>query len=96
MPFSGSHLTAGNSTTTRRPRQIIVRRRIRAHVCSVDAASRSCPSNCNTNLDTLGNAMSQKENVATKKEEKQKCETDLGLNSRIKNDDDTNESDEYT
>ena len=56
---------------TRRPRQIIVRRRIRAHVCSVDAASRSCPSNCNTNLDTLGNAMSQKEEVATNNEEQQ-------------------------
>ena len=56
---------------TRRPKQIVAQRRIRVHVCSVDAACRSCPSNCNDNLDTLGNAMSQKEEVATDNEEAQ-------------------------
>ena len=57
--------------TTRRPRQIIVRRRIRVHVCSVDAACRSCQNNCNDNPHTLGNAMSHKEEVATNNDEPQ-------------------------
>ena len=56
---------------TRRPKQIIVQSRIRVHVCSVDAACRSCQSNGNDNPHTLGNAMSQKEEVATNNAEAQ-------------------------
>ena len=56
---------------TRRPKQIIVQSRIRVHVCSVDAACRSCQSNGNDNPHTLGNTMSQKEEVATNTEEPQ-------------------------
>ena len=56
---------------SRRPKQIIVRTRNRVHVCSVDAACRSCQSNCNDNTHTLGNPVSQKEEVATNNEEPQ-------------------------
>ena len=56
---------------SRRPRQLIVRRRIRVHLCSVDAACRSWRSNRNDHPDTLGNAMSRKEEGATNNEEPQ-------------------------
>ena len=79
---------------TRRPRQIIVRRRIRVHVCTVDAACRSCQSNCNDNPHTLEIAMSQKEVVATYNEEPQVRNIHGAKNLR-KMHDDTDESDEY-
>ena len=63
-------------------------------MCSVDAASRSCPSNCNTNLDTLGNAMSQKEEVATNNEQQQVRYIHWAKIMR-KMHDETNESDKY-
>ena len=71
ITFSGPHLTTENSMMTRRARQIIVQRRIRVHVCSLDAACRNYPSICNDNPDTLGNAIFQKEEVATNNEEPQ-------------------------
>ena len=65
---------------TRRPKQIIVQSRIRVHVCSVDAACRSCQSNGNDNPHTLGNTMSQKEEVATNTEEPQVRDIDWAKN----------------
>ena len=53
------------------PVPVSVRTRIRVHLCSVYAACRRSQSNCNDNPHTLGNAMSQKEEVATNNAEAQ-------------------------
>ena len=73
---------------------VSVQRKIRVHVCSVDAVCRSCQSNCNDNTHTLGNAMSHKEEVATNNDEPQVRYIHWAEIMEQMHDD-TNESDEY-